>query len=554
MESHTHRKGPPAKTRTRKGCTNCRRSKVKCDEQKPACTRCRQRNLECSSPSVQLKWESDFHSQGKAFGRSGVWGKGSSSPASKSNGENTWVVTPSVHSWGFLNCDTLSLSRTFNGEQSSLEPILLPAREIKRYTFNEEVENFDYSATPTLQQTVSLFPALEQLRHGIFFDYYINQICPRATSSHRSNSPFASIILPYCLSASPAVLKAIQALGACHWSQHDPNYTSISLGLKYQVIQDFRRRLAADNSFLLSKDPEVLVIMMMLCLYEIVDHCDYRWIVHLQGAKDMIQFRRQQLFKSNRPQDDVSSFIELFFAFQDVMGRTACAKADLFGASYWDENDDTINHWMGCSPSLVSILFSVMDLSRTRRDITSEADEVTLSIKSSMLNRRLGDLVQRLPDPDDQTLQAVGDLKKLACEVYLQSALYSAEPSTSLIKAYVRRIMKSASHLVKQEFTGNIMWPIFVAAVELDPLDDELWTEPETGVVVHGRELVLRSLMTMAKSSVSSVSRTRAVIEQVWQARDFDILKAPEPKGFPLPSMNDWERYVVPVSDALSLV
>jgi hypothetical protein len=408
---------------------------------------------------------------------------------------------------------------------------------------------------------------LKDLRHETLFHYYINHIYPRATSSNQSQSPFASVILPHCLSASPAVFKAIQALAACRWSQYDPSYTTTSLVLKSQVLRDLRKRLAQDRSFLLSKDPEVTVILMMICLYEIVDHCDWKWIVHLQGAKDIIQYRKRMLQQDRdtgdvppQAQDAVSSFIELVFAFQDVMGRTACAKADLFGASYWREDDCVIHPWMGCSPALVSILFAIMDLSRRRRDICTQADEVAFSMQSALLNKRLGALVQTLADPEDHTLRAVGELKRLACVIYMHCALYSAGPTSSRIKTYVRRILKLVSELTAKQFSGNIIWPLFVAAVELDPLVDELCLDdrpplgPETANFVPGRQLVLEALMAVGKFSLSGVSRARYVIQEVWQARDFDLGHPPDAQGSSPASLNDWERYVVLVSDALSLV
>jgi hypothetical protein len=51
----------------------------------------------------------------------------------------------------------------------------------------------------------------------------------------------------------------------------------------------------------------------------------------------------------------------------------------------------------------------------------------------------------------------------------------------------------------------------------------------------------------MADSTISNITRTRAVIIQAWQARDQDLLKAPQME------MNDWETYVAPISTSMSL-
>ncbi|KAJ5306237.1 hypothetical protein PENANT_c077G06753 [Penicillium antarcticum] len=585
------RKDGKAPVRSHHGCTNCRRSKVKCDEQKPSCTRCWQKDLQCSS-NYQLKWESDYRYRGVAFGRSGRWGKNSSenrqtpSPTGSSPAfpeEAIWLVTPRVDTWAFLNNDMSLIQRLCDEEENHTEPYLLPAFNAKMVIgeqgprgprplsassplpYIQQSLEMDETLTQHLPSSLSLFPSLDSLGNRVLFDYYINQVCPRTVHSPNSKSPFASVILPYCVSASPTVLRAIQALAACHWSQYDPQYSNISLQLKSRVLNDFRKRINLNPTSIFAEDPEILVIVLFLCLFDIVDDCDKQWIVHLQGAKDIIRLRRRQqrlLTEKNEtesqciPQDPVSSFTELFFAFQDVMGRTACAKADLFGPSYWHEDDTTINPWMGCSPALVSIIFAVMDLSRSRRLMVSDEDQMSFSTQAAALSNKLDTLRQEshTGEEEDLTIHKIAELKRLTGIVYLKCALYGAHPAEDTIKTYIRMILKDVIELLALESACHVIWPLFVAAVELDPLDFELWIDPETGSVTDGRRLVLGLLARMAKNSVSSVSRTRAVIEQVWKSRDFDLLKSFKQKKASIAALNDWERYVVPLSDALSLV
>lgn len=567
------REGKNLSTRSPHGCSNCRRSKVKCDEQKPSCTRCWRKDLQCSSP-VQLRWESTYRDRGVAFGRSGVWGK---SPPKKGQGQGvffpkdtTWLSTPTIHPWAFVNNDTSFIQRLSEEDQDHAKRNLLPAFDA-RMAIGEQTPHglvllsyhqsigMNEELMPSLPPSPGPFPSLDVVGNRVLFDYYINQICPRTGHGPLSQSPFASVILPYCISAPPTVLRAIQALAACHWSQYDPQYTNISLRLKSRVLMDFRKQINAGRTVLTSKDPELLVIAMFLCLFDIVDHCDQQWIVHLQGAKDIIRLRkRQQLLtgpNEGTQQDEVSSFVELFFAFQDVMGRTACAKADLFGSSYWREDDITINPWMGCSPALVSILFSVMDLSRSRRDMVSDEDQMTFNTRANVLSNKLTYLKQECGVHEkDQTIQRVAELKKLACLVFLNCALFGGRPSDPVIKSYTRSMLQEIVDLLDLEPSCHVIWPLFVAAVELDPLDIELSVHPDTQSMTDGRRLVFELLEKMAKSSVSSVSRTRVVIEQVWKARDFSLSSSSEPKRPSISDINDWEQYIVPVSDALSLV
>lgn len=546
------------KSRSHHGCSNCRKSRLKCDERKPICTRCWQKDLPCS-PDTTLKWESDFHSRGLTFGRSGVWSKSLRPKAGRMVDHIVYCAYPAVQHWSFLDGDFATLKRLYDADQLGTEPYLLPASDVGGNELSgtvvpgrwalDRMDRFARTAQGP-QRSLALFPELDSLGNSLFFDYYIQHICPRTISSSKSQSPFATVLLPYCSSASPTVLKAIQALAACHWSQTNSTYQAVGMRLKNHVLQGLRL-LINDSDTILSADPEVLVLIMMLCLYEIVDHCDKRWIVHMSGAKDIIRLRRQRQINSTA--HPVSLFAERFFAFQDVMGRTACAKADLFGPSYWKESDRTIDQWMGCSPELVSVLFAIMDLSKTRRELVSDSDHVKFNVKASILNQRLGSVVQEPADPEDETLRTVAELKRLACRVYLHCALYNARPSTPSIKDHVKKILKMVSRLLEKGLVVNVTWPIFVAAVELDPLNDELWSGEETGATIYGRNLVLETLDLMTRSSVSSVSRTRSVIEKVWQARDFDLLKQSGKGSSCALGYNDWEWYVVPVSDALSL-
>lgn len=62
----------PHNRRSRNGCVNCRKRKIRCDEGTPSCGYCRARNLACSRGGLILKWESEYADSGLAFGREGV--------------------------------------------------------------------------------------------------------------------------------------------------------------------------------------------------------------------------------------------------------------------------------------------------------------------------------------------------------------------------------------------------------------------------------------------------------------------------------------------------
>ena len=554
------------KTRSHGGCKQCRASHVRCDLKKPTCSRCQQKGLSCSTQLV-LKWASDFATRGLTFGRAGIWSKSGGSKHSCSPGspieEQEWCRFPAIEPWGFVNSGISTFESPYQVNVMCDEPNALVlsdkaqgGRDCLPVSHLESPYAFQVAPIPTAP--LSLFPHISDLGQGRLFEYYFQQICPRTTASSKLSSPFASVILPFCLSASPTIFKAIQALGACHWSRFDATYSALGLHLKSDALRELRHTLARKGSWACSSDPEVLVVMMMLCLYEIVDNCDQHWTIHLKGAKELIRLKRQQqgtLSRTSNSQDPVSAFAELFFAFQDVMGRTACGEEVLFGSDYWSENERNIDLWMGCSPELVSILSSITELSRTRRQLASDPARGSFTSRAASLESRLDHLVQEMDgdNNDDNALRSTAELKRLAAVIYLHCALHGASPSTQLVAEYVRKILRLISELLNRGSLVSMTWPVFVAAVELDPLNDELWSDAgETAV--YGRPLVLRALAAMAESSVSNVARTKAVIAKVWQARDGDMVK-----GSPIDtsrdpwSCNDWEWYVAPISTAMSL-
>ena len=590
--------GVLAKTRRRSGCLECRNRRVRCDEKKPSCTRCLEKGLVCSKPGVVLKWECEFISRGQAFGRAGVWSKlrrsSSSSSSSTDDGRRNnnvtgnlppplpssqqWCRIPTIHSWSFVDGGFSTFERDPSG--GGAEAVVLckshpaspmiktepPSLLLDGSIMDDDDDNDDdgdifvfHPVEESLRRSLSLFPNMPgQGSH--LFEYYLEKVCPRTTASSKSASPFASVILPFCMTASPTLFKAIQALGACHWARFNPVYNlAVCLRLKSSALRDLRFRLETEGFSSCSMDSEVLVVVMMLCLCEIVDNCDLRWTVHLKGAKELIRFKRQLLSLSSpsstvvqkspgQQQDPVSTFAESFFAFQDVIGRTACGEEVLFGSDYWQDHDQVVDPWMGCSPELVSILSSITEMSRSKRQ--GLQTDKAFSLQASSLGRRLETLKQDVIDGEDQTLVTTAELKRLAALLYLHCALDGASPSTPLVVTYVRKILQLVSDLLDHHGSVvSVTWPVFMAAAELDPLHDELWSTAGT-VTTYGRPLVLRALAAMEESTVSSIARTRAVISKVWQARDLDLQKS---AADPATCKNDWEWYVAPISTGMSL-
>lgn len=57
-------------SRSRTGCSTCKRRHRKCDETKPACRECQKNNLTCEGYALKLQWEVGVASRGKLTGAS----------------------------------------------------------------------------------------------------------------------------------------------------------------------------------------------------------------------------------------------------------------------------------------------------------------------------------------------------------------------------------------------------------------------------------------------------------------------------------------------------
>lgn len=566
----------PPRKRSRNGCDKCRTRKVRCDEAKPACGQCRAKGHPCET-TVVLKWEADYQNVGRAFGRTGVWSKNAIAKASPSSPcfniaeeEVPWCEIPHISSYSFVNStvgkieELTTLEHRSDGRPPTTDVILrarTPERDDTASTASLSPwlsrrrlsGNFDVTSIPA---ALSPMPRLQNQMHSHLLSYYVERLCPLTIPSTACKSPFASLILPFSISSAPVVLESLLALAACHRSKSDISFKPTALQLGDKVLRTLRARLIHEDAHKVAMDPETLVLMMILCQFEIINECDKRWVVHLKGARDLIRVRRQALAEHGyRSQsNELVVFTEKYFAYQDVIGRTACGEEPIFGSDFWTAREDETDAWLGCSSELVATICDITELSRQHRIDPSVSMLPEFQIRAASLERRLTGLEQRVFGEEDDLLQTSAELKRIAAEVYLHCSIYGASPSILLIREHVQQIVRLVYVLLEQGVTAGLTWPVFVAAVELDPIDDFEWTaddERADGIPHHARPFILYALEKMSVSIVN-ISRTRSVIEKVWHIREFDdspdARKLESESGF-----NDWERFVAPFCGNMSL-
>ncbi|KAJ6439451.1 lipoate-protein ligase A [Purpureocillium lavendulum] len=600
---------PPSRRRSHHGCQRCRRHKTRCDEARPRCGACSvaRGRPECVF-SVTLKWETDYALVGRAFGRAGVWSKqriGHGVAAANAGAAAHLDDTPGrqlearptqcvgsrslvrVEPYSFLNCfvqdfeDGMGVYGTAGDDAaSSTTGVSSPVPTMASHETSALTRYLD---DPLLSNM--------QLADPHLVSYYIYRLCPLTVpcASHTPRSPFSALLVPFALSSpSPSTLDALLGLAASHRARSDPSYQHVAIAYYRRTVRALRALLGADPpapARLVADDPEVMALVMLLCQHELIRDGGGGWIVHLRGARDLIRLRKQhqqrrgleqgtvceesgalrrrRSRRGDHPWEHIAAFAERFFAFYDVMGRTACGEEPMFGSEYWSVEDDAVDPWMGCSPRMVNIISAVTELSWSLRRASPSSRAARLQDTEAQRERLEALLAEShaSEQPECRQDDAMGrcvELKRLTVELYIQAALTDSTPCTPAVRHRVRRILRLVADLLSRHIRAGLTWPLFMAACQLAPAEDLEWAaeEERSGVVVprFARPFILYALDQLS-DTLSSVAHTRRTIEKVWQAREEAGMKAvvvgasSDEEAF-----NDWAFFVAPLCHNISVV
>ncbi|KAL6923907.1 hypothetical protein FSHL1_001157 [Fusarium sambucinum] len=546
----------PVQRRTRSGCQTCRARKVKCDEAKPSCGNCITRGVECNN-SIQLKWESEFTARGMSFGREGVWAK-EDRPRQRNPVAHSpaLLVLPSIEPRHFINTYHSDFVRDPNLEKSLVREAM-QLREETVYGVSTALACRSRSASPSLIPSISSFPTLNTPERSLF-EYYLLRLCPLTTPSSQLSSPFSNLVAPLFTHAGQDLLvQSVLAFAARHRSIKDPSWARSAMKMKGNALTGLLKKIRSpDVTADVILDPQVPATMMFLCLYEIIDNGDYRWVFHLRASQEFMRKRRQLALPSsdNTGFGSLAAFAERYFAFQDVISRTACGNSPIFGLEYWQRPDHTedIDAWMGCSPAMASVIFKITELARTRNKDHMTEQDYQLQVED--LDKELALVSSNVTAVEamDENVRRSVDLKKTSVQLYFHCLLRDADPSTPQVAYLVTKVLQSIHNLIQQGSAAGLLFPLFVAAVELDPLkDDEIFLHESLRTYLSGRQMVLEILDAMVNSSLANIERTKAVILKVWRMRDLHTQRESPLVG--MEDANDWNNFVSPFTQNLNL-
>lgn len=511
--------------------------------------------MPCEYNHIQLKWQSEYQSTGRAFGRQGVWSKSSSSRRCSQSVVATVPFLPPAHAVSkhhFIHTyyhdieQRAALDGLYLVPRSSLPttpkptPVLPTTTSLIRAT-----------ATTSIPQSLSPYRAPDGFDPGLL-EYYFRRICPLANPLQHDNSPWLSLVFPLVDSGQHTLSSlAAMAFSARHRSLRLDRWSSAALHLKGQALCALRESLGAatagagDGAALALRNSDIPIAMMFLCLYEIIESCDDRWVIHLRACQDFL-YRRKQLLLSGETalQRSQVSLAERFFAFQDAISRTACGNSSVFSLEYWQQGTDDASGaaddegWMGCSTRLARLLFRMTELGRARSTMAAPAFEYAVNLLRHEL------------DTHDDTASPIDQLLQNAARLYHCCLLQDATPSSPDVVSHVHAILQALYDMVRETecISSGLAFPLFIAAAELDPLNDEALFEDRAGNKLSGRRLVLEIVQTISGSCLFNVDRIANVIRQIWANRD--LHSQGQADGH---AQNDWSVCVSPYCANLSL-
>ncbi|TVY58741.1 putative transcriptional regulatory protein [Lachnellula suecica] len=512
--SATDKKTGQSVRHSRNGCIVCKDRRRRCTEERPSCARCTADNRACKY-ILRLTWEDESRERGIKHGRGGQFEKQVVNPVPSTDliNQRGWNV-PQHETRQFLNTYTTAIVGNSLRQVVHFGPLRVKARSVgPPYGIGDNCLGFT---------------------DGLLFQYYESQICYNLTLVNDSSNGFRYIVLPAAHSYK-SVRHSVLAAGALHLSLDRPsnsldNYV-VALRHKQKALGYLRNEIASLNG---KPSSHILISMVMLCLFDITDNCQVSWSMHLKAASDMLQ-----IMDTASKDPLIASFVSKFFATRDAMSRSACGAASKFRHMSAVDSQEIDKSW-GCSFELMNIISSITDLSRRKSDFKT-SEQKDHSSKILELESRLESIIQTMPPlgslvarNEAQLLSQTAALIQNATNIYFCTALHSAGPRTHLIQSLIGSQIDLIGNL--QSLRSTHLWSIFVTSLYAHVDEDRLFFIDQFDRLENTRP------------AIGPAVTARAIVEIVWKRRDLDADSNDKNA-----SLSDWERYVRPLSEGLSL-
>ncbi|KAJ5134627.1 hypothetical protein N7448_000353 [Penicillium atrosanguineum] len=358
----------------------------------------------------------------------------------------------------------------------------------------------------------------------VLMSYFETIICSSSTLVDNAHyNPYRYLILPMALQ-SEGLYHATLAIAANTLGLSNSKYRLPALEHHNRALSHLRSLLTQDTWDEKELD-EMLGLVLMLCWFDISDNSRPSWVTHLNGFQDLIRTRQERPSRSAHSKE-LASFFNRYFAFHLVLARTAFRVNPLPQDSPMIpdsilESPDTIDPYMGFSPSLLLLINRVAELAWIQRD----EQKIISATAVYNLKKSLEEVEQRIPvehlDPNTECA-AIAEANRLGallllheicspksvCSGSLHLPMLNVEEKNGYIEQILNLILIKKANMMRTAVLP--LWPLFLAGCCAR-------NEEERIVVMQlfGEFEAIRRF--------GNIAPAMEVIEMVWRQQDLSV-------------------------------
>lgn len=503
----------PKFKRSRDGCQNCKKTRIKCDRTKPICKVCLRRNLVCDY-SMKLTFvnvqESDSrHPSFKRLKKSKQDTNGI--VAVKIKEEPTVVINPN---------DPMIHTSDEYIQIGTKEPINL--LHIER-TFSQFFDMLSPDVTKIFQTRESLH----------IYQHYLSVTCSSLDPLHGPGPENISqkFFLPVAVN-DPATFHGILAISSCQLSNTNPAFKELSLvhkSLSYKHLY----------SLLLSpkKSISLEIISAIICQLsiEIIQSGVKNWVFHINALRRIINQRKKDPFE----EDQTTWFIYLRVARYDNFACLTTGENPLFKSintkeipvfNSYHPTIQNIDCIFGC-PS--DALFFCAELSHISRILYEGKSLNDLGYSEVILQLRLFEILN-----NDYTMSLTDDwlcIKNMWCSAMVIHFYHCLEDKDHLeyTKIYIQNFFQALEKFIELDsfFCANLLWPILKIAYVVKS-------------EIERNSLRLCLEIFYQKTNIGAFKQLNSLIEETWELVDNGSYTKPSKWWEYQQSRESWNLYM----------
>ncbi|KAL3456157.1 fungal-specific transcription factor domain-containing protein [Aspergillus heterothallicus] len=479
-------------SRSRNGCSSCRRRKRRCDEHKPVCLSCARTGAECIYPAPLS----------------------AATPA-------RFIITVS-HGHYFLPrpdeaCKTSFLHMSPDELINCQEKFRCddcPAQRLSDESCRNGQASMDAGSTipPTLA-LCQFTPNSETSgpREVVLIQYYAEVISSSRVYIQTARNPFSSSVVPRVLHRQGPLRYMVMALSTAEWSQrsdpHGPSYRSISICYKIRALKELQERFSiAEHA------EENLLTCLLMSSLEIAEGSQPAWLQHLQGAFALLDNFAAWI------NPEISTFASTYFRFRYIMMETTGPKVL---NDFWQGSssaplmviDATLHHrveeLIGCPIEVVDIINEITTFSITMRS----GRGILPHAQGQLFERRLKHLAlntHRLGVNEYLLLST--DAFQTAAQIYLRLVCYKMPiTDSSILQLHETLCMRLQGVIVEGGPRRSFpMWPLFIAGC--------------TAANDAQRKIIIELFgVVNSQWPISNISAVGTAVRTIWHSRDLEF-------------------------------